>query len=144
MAARTNRGYALTYALARALAWAGRLIPQTQKAWAVISGIALTPVTVVALLAYAVFSNPLVTPGGLASFFWWRVSGGAAALWGLLADGFVESGIAFSTYSFLDLLAGAPAVTAMVSVSFAAATGLSGWVLYRNLMTTRTVDGNYA
>jgi len=140
VAARTNRAYAL----ARALAWAGRLIPQTQKAWAVISGIALTPVTVVALLTYAVFSNPLVTPEGLVSFFWWRISGGAAALGGLLVDGFVESGIAFYAYTSLDLLAGAPAVTAMVAVSFAAATSLSGWVLYRNLMTTHTVDGNYA
>ena len=136
VAARTTRQ--------RALAWAGRLIPQTQKAWAVISGITLTPVTVVALLAYAVFSNPLVTPEGLASFFWWRISGGAIALWGLLADGLVESGIAFYAYSFFDLLAGAPAVAAMAAVSFAAATSLSGWVLYRNLMTTRTVDRNYA
>ena len=136
VAARTTRG--------RALAWAGRLIPRTQKAWAVISGITLTPVTVVALLAYAVFSNPLVTPEGLASFFWWRISGGATALWGLLADGVVESGIAFYAYSFFDLLAGAPAVAAMAAVSFAAATSLSGWVLYRNLMTTHTVDGNYA
>ena len=136
VAAMTTRG--------RALAWAGRLIPRTQKAWAVISGIALTPVTVVALLAYAVFSNPLVTPEGLASFFWWRISGGATALWSLLADGLVESGIAFYAYSFFDLLAGAPVVAAMAAVSFAAASSLSGWVLYRNLMTTRTVNGNYA
>ena len=136
VAARTARG--------RVLAWAGRLVPRTQRAWAVISGTALTPATVVALLAYAVFSNPLVTPEGLASFFWWRISSGATALWGLLADGLVESGIAYYAYSFLDLLAGAPAVTAMVAVSFAAATSLSGWVLYRNLMTTRTLDGNYA
>ncbi len=136
VAARTVRG--------RVLAWAGRLVPRTQRAWAVISGIALTPTTVVALLAYAVFSNPLVTPEGLASFFWWKISAGATALGGLLADGLVESGIAFYAYSFWDLLAGAPAVTAMVAVSFAAATGLAGWVLYRNLMTTRTVDGEYA
>ena len=128
----------------RALAWAGRLVPQTQRAWAVISGIALTPVSVSALLAYAVFSNPLVTPDGLASFLWWRITGGAMALWGFLADGLVESPIAFFAYSALDLLAGAPTATAMVAVSFAAATGLSGWVLYRNLMTTRAVDGHYA
>ena len=136
VAARTTRG--------RALAWASRLIPQTQRTWAVISGIALTPATVLALLAYAVFSNPLVTPAGLASFLWWRISGGATALVGFLADGLVESPVAFFAYSVLDLLAGAPAITVMVAVSFAAATGLAGWVLYRNLMTTRTVDGEYA
>ena len=126
------------------LAWAGHLVPRTQKAWAVISGIALTPLTVSALLAYTVFSNPLVTSQGLASFLWWKINAGAMAIWGLLADGLIESGIAFEAYSILDLLAGAPAVTAMVSVSFAAATGLAGLVLYRNLMTTPAVDENYA
>ncbi len=128
----------------QALARAGRLIPRTQRAWAVISGIALTPITVSALLAYAVFSSPLVTPGGLASFLWWKISGGATALAGILADRLVESPIAFYAYSVLDLLAGTPALTALVAVSLAGATGLSGWVLYRNLMTTRGVDGNYA
>ena len=124
--------------------WASRLIPRTQKTWAVISGMALTPATVVALLTYAAFSNPLVTPAGLASFLWWKISGGATALVGFLADGLLESPVAFFGYSALDLLAGAPAITGMVAVSFAAATGLAGWVLYRNLITTRTVDGEYA
>jgi anti-sigma factor RsiW len=126
------------------LGWAERLIPRTQKAWAVISGVALTPVTVVALLAHAVFSNPLVTPGHLASFLWWKVTGGVSALAGIFADGVLESPLVFYAYSVLGALANAPVLTAMVAVSLAAATSLSGWVLYRNLMTTRTVDGNYA
>ena len=141
---RLMRPVAARTARARAAAWAGRMVPRTQRAWALISGIALTPFAVGALLTYAVFSNPLVTPGGLASFLWWRVSGGATALGGFLMDGLVESPIAFYAYSVLDLLAGAPTVTAMVTVSFSAAMSLSGWVLYRNLITTRTVDGNYA
>ena len=141
---RLVRPVAATSAPRRALAWAGRLVPRTQRAWAIISGIALTPVTVSALLAYAVFSNPLVTPEGLASFFWWRISGGATALWGFVANRLVESSIAFYAYSVLDLLASAPAVTAMVAVSFAAVTGLSGWVLYRNMMTTHGVNRNHA
>jgi hypothetical protein len=86
-----------------------------------------------------------VTPGGLVSFFGWQSGAGTTALSGLLANGFVESGIASYAYSALDLLAAAPAVTALVAVSLAAATSLSGWVLYRNLInTTRTVDGDYA
>ena len=133
-----------SYARRRAIAWAERLIPRTQRAWAVISGVAVTPVTVVASLTYAVFSNPLVTPGSLASFLWWKVSAGVTALVGVFADGFVESSIAFYSYSVLGALADAPVVTAMGAVSLAVATSLSGWVLYRNLITTRTVDGNYA
>lgn len=142
--AATSAPTAALAARTRALAWAGRLIPRTQKAWAVVSGVALTPATVVGLLAYAVFSNPLVTPQGLASFVWWKISAGATALGSILADGLVESGIAFQAYSLWDLLVGAPAVASMVAVSLCAATSLSGWVLYRNLITTHTVDGNYA
>ena len=127
-----------------AMAWVERMIPRTQKAWAVISGVAVTPVTVVASLAYAVFSNPLVTPEYLASFLWWKVSGGVTALFGVFTDGLLESSFAFHAYSVLGALAGAPAMTALAVVSLATATSLSGWVLYRNLMTTRTVDGNYA
>ena len=141
---RLMRPVAARTARARALAWAGRLVPRTQQAWAVVSGIALTPITIGALLAFAVFSNPLVTPAGLASFLWWRISSVATALGGFLMEGLVESPIAFYAYSVLDLLAGAPAVTAWVALSLCAAMSLSGWVLYRNLITTRTVDGNYA
>ena len=128
----------------RVLAWAGGLLPRTQKAWAVISGVAVTPATVVALLVYAVFSNPAVTPGYLASFLWWKVSGGVSAVAGVLADTLFESAIIFQAYSALETLAGAPALAAMVAVSLAAATSLSGWVLYRNLIPTQTVDGQYA
>jgi anti-sigma factor RsiW len=128
----------------RTLHGAGRLLPRTQRAWAVISGIALTPATVMALVGYAVFSNTLVTPGGLASFLWWRVSDSATGLWTFLANGLVESGLLSTAYSIWDLLSGAPAATAMVAMSFTAATSLAGWVLYRNLLTTQTVDGKYA
>ena len=128
----------------RVLAWAGRLLPRTQKAWAVISGVAVTPATVVALLVYAVFSNPAVTPGYLASFLWWKVSGGLSAVAGVLVDTLFESAIVFQAYSALEALAGAPALAAMAAVSLAAATSLSGWVLYRNLIPTQTVDGQYA
>jgi len=128
----------------RVLAWAGRLLPRTQKAWAVISGVAVTPVTVGALLVYTVFSNPTVTPGYLASFLWWQVSGAASAVAGLAADTLFESAIMFYAYSALEALAGAPVLAAMVAVALAAATSVSGWVLYRNLLPSPTADGQYA
>ena len=128
----------------RVLAWAGRRLPRTQKAWAVMSGVAVTPATVVALLVYTVFSNPTLTPGYLASFLWWQVTGAASAGAGVAADMLFESPLMFYAYSTLEALAGAPALAAAVAVTFAAATSLSGWVLYRNLFPTSTVDGQYA
>ena len=128
----------------RMLAWAGRLLPRTQKAWAVISGVAVTPATVGALLVYTVFSNPTVTPGYLASFIWWQVSGAASAVAGLATDTLFESAVMFYAYSALEALAGAPVLAALVAVSLAAATSVSGWILYRNLLPTPKVDGQYA
>jgi anti-sigma factor RsiW len=127
----------------RVLAWAGRLLPRTQKAWAVISGVAVTPATVVALLVYTVFSNSTVTPGYLASFLWWQISGAASAVAGLAADTLVESAIMFYAYSALEAMAGAPVLATMVAVSLAAATSVSGWVLYRNLIPSPTADDEY-
>ena len=131
-------------ARSRVLAWSGRLLPRTQKAWAVISGVAVTPATVVALLGYAVFSNPAVTPGYLASFLWWKVSGAVSAVATVVGDTLFESAFTFQAYSALEALAAAPALAAMVAVSLAAATSLSGWVLYRNLIPTHTVNDQYA
>lgn len=125
------------------LAWAGRAVPRTQRAWAIISGVAVTPVTVVALLVYAVFSNASVTPAHLASFLWWKASGALSTIAAALMEGLFESAIMFQAYSVLEAMAGAPALVAMGAVSLAAATSLAGWVLYRNLITT-PVDGHYA
>ncbi len=125
------------------LAWAGRVVPRTQKAWAIISGVAVTPVTVVALLVYAVFSNASITLGHLASFFWWKASGAVSTIAVALMEGLSESAIMFQAYSVLEAMAGAPALVAMGAVSFAAATSLAGWVLYRNLITT-SANGHYA
>ncbi len=133
-----------TRVLALAGHWASRLLPRTQKAWAVISGVAVTPATVVVLLVYTVFSNPAVTPGHLASFVWWQVNGAASAVGGLAADMLFESAIMFYAYSALEALAAAPLLSALAAMSLAAATGASGWVLYRNLIPTQKVDGEYA
>ena len=126
----------------RILAWAERLIPPTRMAWmVVVSCFAMMPVAV--SLAYAVRSNALVAPGHLASFLWWKVSAGVAAWVGAFADGLPESPIAVHAYSIMVALADAPMVTVMVAVSLAAATGLSVWILYRNVMISRIVEGNH-
>ena len=128
----------------KVLAWAGRLLPRTQKAWAIISGVAVTPATVAALLVYTVFSNPAVTPGYLASFVWWQISGAASVVASLATETVLDSSVMFSVYSALEALAGAPVLAAMGAVSLAAAMSVSGWVLYRNLLPTPKVDGTYA
>ncbi len=112
-----------------------------QKAWAALSGVAVTPIAIAALLGYAVFSNPAVTPGYLASFLWWNVSSGLAAAAELLADALFESGWIAEAYLIFNALAGQPGAAALGAVCLAGATSLSGWVLYRNLVPTRRPIG---
>jgi anti-sigma factor RsiW len=75
----------------RALAQAKRLVPQTRRAWAAISGVAVTPAVTVGLVLYAVFSHPTLTPGALASFVWWQLSDLALAAWSVASTAVSES-----------------------------------------------------
>jgi anti-sigma factor RsiW len=128
----------------KAAVWAGRIVPRTRKTWAAVSGVAVTPVSVVALVAYTVFSNPLVTPTNLVSFVWWKVGGIASAIGTALVDGAVESATLFQLYSALEYLIASPAVAALGAVSFAMLTCGALWVVYKNLLTAPAVEPRYA
>ena len=116
--------------------------PRRQTAWAALSGVAVTPVAITALLCYAVFSNPAVTPGYLASFLWWNVTSGLSGAADLLADALFESGWISEAYLIFSALAGQPVAAAIGAAFLTGATSLSGWVLYRNLAPTKRSMGS--
>jgi anti-sigma factor RsiW len=119
-------------ALDRVRALAG---PQRRRAWAAAAGIALAPTVTAALVAYVVFSHPLVTVGTLASFLW--IKGGAAL--GALASGLgttvVQSAPLFGAWSTIGSLALSPTAAGASLLGFSALTLTSAWVLYRNVFT---------
>jgi Putative zinc-finger len=128
----------------RAGAFAGRMVPRTKHAWAVISGVAVTPASVVALLAYAIFSNPLATPANLAQFAWWRVASAGSMLGGSVQGFFLDSTLAIQGYSAFEYVASSPLVAAGGALSFALLTCGALWVLYKNLIPTSAVEQGYA
>jgi hypothetical protein len=119
-------------ALDRVRAFAG---PQRRRAWAAAAGVALAPAVTAALVAYVVFSHPLVTVGTLASFLW--IKGGAAL--GTLASGFgttvLQSTPLFGAWSAIGSLALSPTAAGASLLGFSALTLTSAWVLYRNVFT---------
>jgi Putative zinc-finger len=125
-------------------AFAGRLIPRTRHAWAVISGVAVTPVSVVALLAYAVFSNPLATPANLAQFAWWRVAGVISTLSESIPGLLLDSTATAQAYTAFEYVGSSPLTAAGGALSFALLTCGAVWVLYKNLISARAVDQSYA
>lgn len=128
----------------RVLAAAWSVVPKTRRAWAALCGVAVTPMTILGLLLWTIFTSPGITAGGLASFAWWKASALLGAAWGALSKAVLESQGLFDAYSFLGSLVHSPAAVAVVFLLFSAGTVSAACVLYRNLVPTRQVEGRYA
>ncbi len=120
-----------------------RLMPRTRRAWAVVAGLAMPPLTIGSVLLFEVFSNPALTPGYLASFLSWKVTELGTALGSALMDGAVESAAAFQAYAVIDFLSGSPLIALAGAVVFAALSGSAAWVLYANLFHSRRTERPY-
>ena len=118
------------------LAWASRLVPQTRRAWAALSGVAVTPAVTAGLVLYAVFSHPTLTPSALAAFAWWQLTDLASAAWGGVSGALVQSGELFGAYSLFDTLASAPLALAGGVLAYSIVSALALRVLYKNLITS--------
>jgi len=128
----------------RALARAGKLVPQSRRAWAALSGVAVTPAATLGLLLWTIFTHPALTPGALVSFAWWKASELASIGWGAIASRAMESAQLFGVFSFFQSLALSPTSLVAAFVAFSAGTLLAVWVLYRNLVNVHPADARYA
>jgi hypothetical protein len=117
-----------------------RLMPRTRRAWAALSGIAVTPAAIFGLVLWVVFSHPTLTPQALASFAMWQISDLLAAGWSsLLANGLeLASGSAYeSVVQAFTALAQSPLVLAGGVLLYSAVAALALRVLYKNLIAHR-------
>jgi anti-sigma factor RsiW len=117
-----------------------RLTPRTRRAWAALSGIAVTPAAIFGLVLWVVFSHPTLTPQALASFAMWQISDLLAAGWnGLLATGLtIASTTGYeSVLQSVTTFAGTPLVLAGGALVYSAVAALALRVLYKNLIAHR-------
>ncbi len=128
----------------RVLAVARRFVPRTRRAWAAISGAAVTPAVTFGLVLWAVFSHPTLTPQALASFLAWQVSDLAVAAWSAVVAGGLEVARFTGLDSFVDAMLQAPAVAALGLALYAVAFTVAVRVLYKNLLISRSVRHRYA
>jgi anti-sigma factor RsiW len=126
------------------VAAARRLVPRTRRAWAALSGIAVTPAVTVALVFYAVFSHPTLTPSALASYLWWQITDVGAWAWNGMSSFALESAPLFDAYALVESVASKPLLAAGGLLIYAAACAFALRVLYRQLFGHRPMDGRYA
>jgi anti-sigma factor RsiW len=118
--------------------------PETRKRVAALAGAALTPAVTLALVAYTVFSHPLVTLGNLLSFLWLEGSGWVGGWSSALAQRVTGNEVAVRALGMLEAVAGSPATAALSATGLGALTLVAVWVLYRNVIATDQVEGHYA
>jgi len=128
----------------RLLGWARGFLPRTRKGWAVAGGIASAPTITMATLFYLVFSHPLLGLGTFTTYVSWKASALLTTLFSAVGDAMVGSVALFRAYSVLGALADSPLLVGAGSLTFSLLSVLALWVLYRNLVATRTPEGRYA
>jgi anti-sigma factor RsiW len=124
---------------ARALVLARRFVPRTRRAWAALSGVAVTPAAIFGLVAYVVFSHPTLTPQALASFLLWQLGDFFSVAWNSVSATALELTSFGATGSLLDLLAASPLLVAAGAIAYSAFAAAALRVLYKNLIGSRYV-----
>jgi anti-sigma factor RsiW len=120
-----------------ALVAVGRFVPRTRRAWAAISGIAITPAVTVGLVLYTVFSHPTLTPQALASFMVWKASDLLSAAWSGLSGFALDAGQAIGVDAVVRTLFEAPFMLAGGALAYSVVSVLALRVLYKNLLSGR-------
>lgn len=130
---------------ARLHAWVRTLfpLPATSRTWALAAGAVTAPAVAVGGLAWWIFSHPQVTPATLTTYLLWRARNAVGALLSGLYTRVLESELALRLYTAVEHLVQVPGAALVLAGTFSAVTALALWVLYRNLFTTRTVDGRH-
>ena len=126
-----------TTAGARALVLARRMVPRTRRAWAALSGVAVTPAVIFGLVFYTIFSHPTLTVQALASFALWQLGDLFALGWNAVAGTALELGSILGTGSVIDLIAGSPLLVAGGALAYSAVAAIALRVLYKNLFANR-------
>ncbi|MEM7415383.1 MAG: zf-HC2 domain-containing protein [Gemmatimonadota bacterium] len=121
-----------------------RTLGRPREALAALSGIAVTPMAIFGVAAWAVFSHPSVTLGSLLSFVAWQISDVVAMAGSGLANTVTNATSAVGGQAAVDALTGSPALLGSAVVAYLVISAFALRVLYKNLFAGRPADGRYA
>lgn len=121
-----------------------RTLSRPREALAALSGVAVTPVAIFGVAAWAVFSHPSVTMGSLLSFIAWQISDLAAMAGSGVGSTFSGALQLIGGPAALEVVRGSPLLLAAAVVAYLLISALALRVLYKNLFAERPADGRYA
>jgi hypothetical protein len=125
-------------------AWLRRAVPSTRRAWAAVLGAGVTPAVTVALVAYAVFSHPLVTVSTLGSFVWLKATGLTTSLGQSALAPLQEQALLVEAWSMFEALVQSPELAAALATLVSGLTLAALWVLYRNVIASHPGESGHA
>ena len=131
-------------ALATARRAAANLIPETRQAVAALSGAAVTPMVVLGVAFWTLYTHPTLTLGSLLSFAAWQLGDLTGAALAAVSGAVTGSAEVFGLYSLLETVASAPVLVALGAVAYTMVCSLALRVLYRNLFANRPSRARYA
>jgi len=117
-----------------------RLAPRSRRAWALVASFAAAPTVAVAAVAFMLFSHPLLTPGYLASYLWWKASAVTGYVGQWAAGLWVETSRVLASNALLQSLTASPSGIALAGIGLTALMAASLWVVYRNLFASSMND----
>lgn len=121
------------------------LAPRSRRGRAVAGAAALAPVAALTTAVFAFFgAHPLLTPGSLASFTWWQVTGAVQSGSAVLAQRVMASPLVLEIWQVVQGLVSEPLMAGAGALAFGFTTFTALWILYRNLTTAPPVDRGYA
>lgn len=120
------------------------LVPSSRRAWAALSGVAVTPAVTVGLVVWVVLSHPTITLGSLASFALWQLGDLASAFLTTVTASATRSAEIFGLYTILESTAATPAMVVLGVLGYTTVCAFALRVLYTNLFTSRPPRGRYA
>ncbi len=129
---------------AASLRLARGMVPRSRRAWAALSGAAVTPAVTVALVLWTVFSSSTLTPSALASFVWWQLGDLAASMWARLSGAVAGTAGTTGLEAAWSALASAPLAIAALAAVYTVLVALALRVLVRNLFLAPAANRKHA
>lgn len=128
----------------RAVRTAQGLLPDTPRGWAWLATAASLPAVGVLAMLGAVVAHPLLTLEGLALFLRWQIADGFTVAGGWMAQRVMDSPALLQLWEAAGVLLAAPGLAVTLLLALWAATLVSAWILYRNVIAPSTLGGQHA
>ena len=118
-------------------------LPEGRRGLAAATAMMTTPLALLGGAVYWISAHPVITPGALLSFVWWKGTTAVASIAGRLYSGAVESAVVREVSSLLTSLVESTTMMTTGGVALSLSFAAASWILYRNLIAPKAENGSH-